>query len=165
MRLKQTEPRKVTIDGREYWITPFPAFQAANISGELSGVIAPLFAALVPIIKTMKNGLDTDLKDINLAEAATALSKAAVSGDQVESTMRKLLLGGHIATKLEDDNGRLQAVRLDEDIVNELFCGDILTMFMLCYQVIATNFNGFFKKLASQSGQVSEEEVPVRTIY
>ena len=163
MHLKQIEPKQVTIDGRDYWITPFPAFKAGNLSGELASVIAPLFAAIIPVIKTMKNGLNTDLADIDLATASTALQK--VSGDQIESTMRKLLLGGHIATKLEDDNGRLTAVRLDEDIVNELFCGDVMGMYALCYQVIAINFNGFFKKAASLSGQESASETPIRTIY
>ena len=37
MAMKQMEPTTVMIGGMSFYITPFPAFKAANISGELYG--------------------------------------------------------------------------------------------------------------------------------
>lgn len=67
--------------------------------------------------------------------------------------MRKLLLGGHIVVEVPDEDGEPEAVKLDMDTANELFCGNIQDMFVLCFRVIMLNFKGFFKNLAALSGK------------
>ena len=84
----------------------------------------------------------------------------------MEKLMRKLLLGGNIVVELIVENtGEREAQRLTADLADEVFCGEIQDMFLLCFYVIKLNFNGFFKKLGAQSGKgVGTEEEQAETI-
>ena len=152
MALKQMEPTMETVGGYNFYIKPFAAFKAANLTGELASVLAPLLGALAPLVSDQKEG---SLMDIDAAQAAEALSNCTnISGDKMEKLMQKLLLGGHIVVELPDEEGETKAERLDMDIANEIFCGEVQDMFILCFHVIKLNFNGFFKKIAGLSGKV-----------
>ena len=152
MALKQMEPTKEKVGGYNFYIKPFAAFKAANLTGELSSVLAPLLGALAPLVSDQKEG---SLMDIDAAQAAEALSNCTnISGDKMEKLMQKLLLGGHIVVELPDEEGETKAERLDMDIANEIFCGEVQDMFILCFHVIKLNFNGFFKRVAGLSGKV-----------
>ncbi len=152
MALKQMEPTKEKVGGYNFYIKPFAAFKAANLTGELASVLAPLLGALAPLVSDQKEG---SLMDIDAAQAAEALSNCTnISGDKMEKLMQKLLLGGHIVVELPDEEGETKAERLDMDIANEIFCGEVQDMFILCFHVIKLNFNGFFKKIAGLSGKV-----------
>lgn len=151
MALKQMEPTKETVGGYNFYIRPFAAFKAANLTGELASVLAPLLGALAPLVSDQKEG---SLMDVDAAQAAEALSNCTnISGDKMEKLMQKLLLGGHIVVELPDEEGKTKAERLDMDIANEIFCGEVQDMFILCFHVIKLNFNGFFKKIAGLSGK------------
>ena len=41
MALKQMEAKKVTVGDNSFHIKPFPAFKAANLTGELASVLSP----------------------------------------------------------------------------------------------------------------------------
>ncbi len=151
MALKQMEPTMETVGGYNFYIRPFAAFKAANLTGELASVLAPLFGALAPLVSDQKEG---SLMDVDAAQAAEALSNCTnISGDKMEKLMQKLLLGGHIVVELPDEEGKTKAERLDMDIANEIFCGEVQDMFILCFHVIKLNFNGFFKKIVGLSGK------------
>lgn len=51
MKLKQLEPVVETIGDYKFYITPFPALKAANMTGELASLMLPLFGALAPLVK------------------------------------------------------------------------------------------------------------------
>jgi len=151
MALKQMEPTMETVGGYNFYIRPFAAFKAANLTGELASVLAPLLGALAPLVSDQKEG---SLMDVDAAQAAEALSNCTnISGDKMEKLMQKLLLGGHIVVELPDEEGKTKPERLDMDIANEIFCGEVQDMFILCFHVIKLNFNGFFKKIAGLSGK------------
>lgn len=157
MAMKQMEPIREKVGGYEFYITPFAAFKAANLTGELASVLAPLLGVLAPLV-TGSEGL----MDVDVSQAAQALSGCtAINGDKLETLMRKLLLGGHIVVEMPNDNGEYEPERLDMDIANEIFCGEVQDMFVLCFHVIKLNFNGFFKRLTNQSGK--EELVKEKT--
>lgn len=156
MKLRQTEPTIETVGECKFYITPFPAFKAANLSGELASVLAPLFGALIPLVEkgNGEDGEKFDLGDIDAVAAAEAMSGCAgLNGDKLEQLMKKLLLGGHIVAEFENEDGETEQERLDMDLANEIFCGEIQDMFILCFHVIKMNFNGFFKRIAGQSGK------------
>lgn len=160
MGLKQVEPRMEKVGGMKFHITPFPAFKAANITGELVNVLAPLLTSLFPLV-----GEGGDMFDIDVDKAVTALGNSiGIDGDMIEKLIKKLIIGGHIVVELENDNGEVEAERLDMDIANEIFCGNVQDMFILCYYVIRLNFNGFFEKLTARFGDqkvVSQLTAPV----
>lgn len=155
MAMKQMEPIREKVGNTKFYITPFPAFKAANLTGELASVLAPLLGVLAPLVSDDSKGL----MDVDVTSAAQALSSCtAINGDKLELLMRKLLLGGHIALELQNENGEIEPEILDMDIANEVFCGEVQDMFVLCFHVIKLNFNGFFKKISTQSGKEKVEE-------
>jgi len=167
-RLKQLEPKKETIGGLNFYIRPFPAMVAANLTGDLASLLTPVLAALMPLVGNSDNegdGEDGDLMDIDVNDAAASISKSmeGFSGNKVESMMKKLLIAHkNVVVELpvmdEDDveTGEYSQEILDMDIVNEIFCGDVQDMFILAFYVIRLNFNGFFKRLAGPSGKAGE---------
>ena len=156
MALKQQEPSVQKIDGMTFYITPFPAFKAAKLSGELASVLAPVFGVLLPLLglaDTDGEGNKVDLMDVDMDKVIAAVSGAtSIDGDALEKLARNLLLGGHIAIKYEDENGEQVTETLDADIVNEVFCGEVQNLYVLCYYVIRLNFKGFFKNAAARFG-------------
>ena len=156
MRLKQLEPVVRKVGGTEFYITPFPAFRAANLSGELASVLAPLSGVVAAVMSGSKDadGTDFDIMNLDVRKVVEGMSGCAeLSGDKLEQVMRKLLLGGHIRVELEDEQGGKSMEKLDADLANEIFCGEIQDMYVLCFHVIQLNFNGFFRRLAAQYGE------------
>lgn len=160
MAMKQIEPTMVKVGGNDYYITPFPAFKAANLTGELASVLAPLFAVIAPLVSEESGNWE----NVEVSKVATAMAGCtALDGNKLEILMKNLLTqNGNIAVEYYDENGNKKAERLTQDLANELFCGDVLNMFVLCFHVIRLNFSGFFEKLATQYG--TDESVPERTV-
>jgi hypothetical protein len=141
--MKQHEVKsEKTIGENTFYIRPFPAFTAANISGELAGVLAPAIAGLAPL--AMRG--DSDVMNLDVSSFSGALS--GLSGDKVENLLKKLLTKyGNVSVDTADG-----VTRLDDDTANEIFCGSAQDMFILAVEVINVNFKGFFAKLGSQFG-------------
>lgn len=149
--MKQQDATEVVVNDNHYFIRPFPAFRAANISGEVIKVIIPIIGSVLPFVTA--NG-DVSALDADLATIAPEITKAfeSLSGDAVEKLLRNLLIkGNNIAV---DINGETKP--LTEDLVNELFCGEVQDMYILAFHVIKINYGGFFGKLGTQSGKVAE---------
>lgn len=159
MALKQLEPTIQVVSGMKFYITPFSAFKAANLTGELASTLAPLLGALAPLAG---NG---NIMDIDASKAGEAMANCTcISGDNIEKLMRSLLLGGHIVVEENQDLGIEEATQLDEDIINEIFCGEVQDMFILCYHVIRLNYKGFFGKFTSLFGGAGMVKKAKRTI-
>ena len=126
-----------------FYIRPFPAFTAANVSGELAAVLAPALAGLVPLAARAGDG---GIMNLDVSSLSGALS--GLSGDKVEALLKKLLTR-HGNVSVETGDG---VSLLDGDIANEIFCGSAQDMFILAAEVINVNFKGFFQKLGNQFG-------------
>lgn len=156
MALKQMEAQKVNICDNVFYIKPFPAFKAANITGDLASVLSPLIGVIAPLVG---NG---NLMDVDVNKAVEALSGSTlINGDKLESLMSKLLLGDHIVIEYEDDDGKTHQEKLNKDLADEVFCGNVQDMFVLCVHVIKMNFNGFFGKLATLSGKAEPVAIKI----
>ena len=147
---KMFTPRDVTVSSTQFHIFPFGAFKAANLSGELAQLAIPLIAG----ISALPTGEGEDPLDADLEKIAPALSGAfdSLSGDKVENLLRKLVLNKNVSVDYEDET-----VYLTEELMNEIFCCDIMGIYMLAFEVIKTNYGGFFKKLGNLSGSVTEK--------
>ena len=152
MALKQMEVTNVKIGENTFFIKPFKAFEAVNLSGELTSVISPLVGAFAPLVGN-GNILDAE---ISADKVVDAFSGVNIDGNKLERLMKKLLLGGNVVIEYEDENGEVQQETLDQDLANEVFCGNVQDMFVLCIHVIKLNFNGFFKRLATLSGKAEQ---------
>jgi len=152
--MKQMEVTKKKIGGNTFYIKPFPAFTAANISGELSSVMAPIIGGLAGLI----DGKEADeFMDMDISEAVPSITEALgnVDGDKVEHLMQRLLITyKNISVAGVATDGETEI--LDMDMANEIFCGEIDEMVMLCAEVVKVNFGGFFKKVADRSGSLRE---------
>lgn len=168
-RLKQMEPTHEKIGEYDFYIRPFPAMVAANLTGELASLLTPVLAAMIPLVGNGDNGEDgkeggglLDV-DVNTAAASMAKSMEGFSGARVESMMKKLLVAHkNIAVEIPvlDEDGvetdESDQEILDMDLVNEIFCGEVQDMFILAFYVIRLNFNGFFEKVSSRFGKAGE---------
>ena len=67
--------------------------------------------------------------------------------------MKKLLVD-HKNVSVEGEATGGDVKQLTLDLANEVFCGEIQDMYILCWEVIKLNFGGFFKKLGAQSGNL-----------
>lgn len=148
--MKQLETVQKTIGGNTFFIMKFGAFKAANLSGKLIGLIAPVMASLMPLV-----GKDVSMLDQNIENVVPLIAGAfsQLEGNKVEVLLKELLLGGNISVQLE---GETDVKRLTEDVVNEIFCGDVQDMFLLAGEVVRVNYQGFFKKMQSQFGIQNE---------
>ena len=168
--MKQQETTQKTIGENTFYIRPFPAFRAANISGELVKILSPAVGAIASAVGVSgANAKDAAARvmDMDIDEVAPKLGDAfsGLSGDSIERLMKKLLIeSGNISVEGPTTNGDVKV--MDLDIANEVFCAEIQDMFILCFHVIKLNFNGFFKKIAGLSGKVgsASPKTPRRVI-
>lgn len=144
--MKQHEVKsEKTIGGNTFYIRPFPAFAAANISGELAAVLAPAIAGLAPLAMNAGDG-GSDVMNVDVSSFSGAMS--GLSGDKVENLLKKLLTKHNNISVETEDGVKL----LDNDLANEIFCGSAQDMFILAAEVINVNFKGFFEKIGSLFG-------------
>lgn len=159
MALKQMETTKIKVGDNDFYIKPFPAFKAANLTGELASVLSPLLGAIAPLVGE-SNGVDSimdmDVEKVGEKMAEGVMGNINISGDKIEGLMRKLLLGGNIVIEYEDENGETQQEKLDKDLADEVFCGSVQDMFVLCVHVIKLNYKSFFEKIANLSGKAKQ---------
>ena len=160
MRRMQTIEK--VIGENTFYIRPFGAFAAANISGELAALLSPILAGIAPLfggLDTEDGGSDAAANPMDMdIEAMPAISSAlsTISGDKVERMMRRLLIDQqNISVQGEDTDGN--TVILDKDLADEVFCGELQDMFILCYEVIKLNFKGFFKRVGIRSGSLIDK--------
>lgn len=155
--MKQLESREVTVGENIFYIRPLPAFKAANLSGELAALVLPLVTGLTSLIPagTSAENMGNGLFDIDVKDAGPAISAAfsSLSGDKIEAILKHLLIAGKNIS-VEVPGERVQI--LTEDLANEVFCEDVQDMFILAFEVIRTNYNGFFKRLGGRFGPVVE---------
>lgn len=154
--LKQLETREVTVGENIFYIRPLPAFRAANLTGELAALVLPLISGLAPLLSITDDEKSSGgLFDIKVEDAAPAIAGAfaSVDGDKIERILKHLLIAGNnVSVEQPGEKVRL----LTEELANEVFCADVQDMFILAFEVIRTNYNGFFKKLGDRFGKVAE---------
>ena len=161
--MKRTTPESVTVNDTVFYIFPFSAFTAANLSGEVIALVGPVVGSFLPLVgkgKGNAQNVDPDEQaqessildvEIDTDEAGKAVANASsnLSGDKVERLLRKLLVdNGNIA--YENENGKRE--RLTMDVADELFCGSAQGLFVLAFHVIKVNYSGFFGKLPTLFG-------------
>lgn len=150
---KMMEPKEAPVGGNLFYIYPFPAFKAANISGEVAALLTPMLASVVPALGN--GGEEKHMMDMDIGEVAPHIAGAfsSLSGDKVEKLLRDLLLSGNIGVRAE---AGADPQLLTEDLSNEIFCGNTQDMFILAFHVIKVNYAGFFEKFGNLSGKVTD---------
>lgn len=144
--MKQLERVKKVIGDNTFYIRPFPAFKAANLSGELFSTLVPIIGGLLPAFSGNAENI-TD-QEVEAVMPAFSSAMSTLSGDKIESLMKKLLIDSENISVGGEDS--LELLTMDD--ANELFCGDVQDMYILCFYVIQINFKGFFKRLKDQFG-------------
>lgn len=146
---RRIEGKEAELKGMKFLIYPFGAFTAANLSGELAGLLLPAMGALAPLL-----GGDKKLSlDDDVLEAAPQIAQAfsMVSGDKIEGLLKKLLCSKNIVLR---DKGEY----LTEEMADEIFCAEIQDMYLLAFYVLKENFGGFFEKISALFGNLVKEE-------
>lgn len=155
---KNAEVIRVELGDYEFGIHKFGAFKAANLSGELVAMFAPMLSALVPeLVKEVKeekkSGVEKSIMDTELEDMAPAIAGAfnTLKGDNVEKLLVKLLCSKNIFVKETGEDAE-DGEWLTMDLADSIFAGNVQDMFVLAAKVIACNYQGFFEKLGIRSG-------------
>ena len=92
--MKQTTPITKEIGDYRFYIRPFSAFTAANMTGDLANIATPMLAAIAPIAVKVLGSEDGKVLDTDLADMAPSMQGAfsGLSGDKLEKISRKLLI-------------------------------------------------------------------------
>jgi hypothetical protein len=149
--MKLDKPKQVNIGENTFYIWPLGAMDAAELSGDVIALIAPLAATLAPLAGKADTEDEGSVMDITLDAAAPAISQAfqALSGKKLRELLTKLLLTGKVTVETDKEG---DAVRLTKDIADDLFCCAVDEMYRLAFEVMKVNYGGFFTKLAGPSG-------------
>ena len=153
--MKQMEVTEKKIGESTFYIKPFPAFTAANISGELASIFTPIIGSIAPLLGGAADG-NVNIMDAEIDQALSAVTNAfsGLSGEKFESLMKKLLI---VNKNISVENAEAtdgECKLLTYDLANEVFCGEVQDMYMLCFEVIKLNYKGFFKKLGARFGNL-----------
>ena len=154
--LKQLETREVTVGENIFYIRPLPAFKAANMTGELAALVLPLVSGLAPLLSAVDlEKEDNGLLDIKVEDAAPTIAGAfsSLDGNKVEQILKHLLIAGSNIS-VEQAGARVRGVTGGR--AGEVVGSGVRDMFIVAFEVIRTNYNGFFKKLGDRFGKVAE---------
>ena len=141
--MKQMEVTEKKIGDNTFYIKPFPAFVAVNISGDLASVVTPLLGGVAALVggKVGEDG------------SSAGTEKNIMDVDVEDALMKKLLIDNkNISVESEATDGEVKL--LSYDLANEVFCGDVQDMYILCFEVIRLNFKGFFSKIGDRFGDL-----------
>lgn len=144
--MKQLETIEKTLGENTFYLRPLPAMKAAGLMGDLSALAVPLLTSLAPLLgRSGENPLDINLNSAKIGEAFSGLS-----GDRLEVLLKKLLLQyKNVSVQTSESD---KALVLTQDLLDELFCGEVQDLFLLAFEVIRLNFRGFFRRLPILSG-------------
>lgn len=151
MKIIETMP--VTIGEYKYWIHPFSAMKAANVSGEVLKVAMPILGAVLPLASKGKLSLDTDVASLT---TAFGNSLSGLTGDECEKLFRKLLIDNR---NIAVENNEW----LTEDVLNERMIGNIVDLYALAWEVIKLNFGDFFSKVFKVNLSGSAPNIQAKT--
>ena len=148
--MKRMEVTEKVIGENKFYLKPFPAFAAVNISGELASTLTPILGGLAGIVSAgegsnLKDKAIDSLMDVDIDDALPVLTKSfsGLSGASLERLMRKLLVeSSNISVECEATGGEVKV--MSKELADEVFCGDVQDMFILAFEVIRTNYSGFF---------------------
>lgn len=153
---KQMEIIEYSLDGCTFYIYPLPAFTAANLSGEVISLLAPLLGGVASAFKgSGEDGSAKNIMDMDISEAAPGICAAfsSLSSDKMEKLLRKLLNSGNVGVRMD---GSADAQPLTEELCNEVFCRNVQNMFLVAFQVLKVNYSDFFGSIGNLSGNVKE---------
>jgi hypothetical protein len=137
------------LGGNTFYVRPFGAFTSARLGGDVMHFMVPLIGGFASLAQHARGAVS--LVDIDVSKVLPIVADG-ISGEKLERILKQLLVThNNISVQLEGEKAPKQ---LDEDLADEVFCGDTQDMFILAWDVIAANFSGFFKKLVGPSGNL-----------
>lgn len=152
--VKRQETTEFHIGEYTFYVRKFAAFYAANVSAELTKTVAPIIGGIAPLMGGM--GERFSLADVNMDYAGAALQTAfsQLTGEEFERVISKLLINDrNVSVSGPATEGSVRIMSKDD--ANEIFCGEVENMILLCVKVIELNYKGFFKKVAARFGNLS----------
>lgn len=135
-------PVKYEMGADLFYIHRFPPFLAIKVFGELQKAVFPILGGVAKGIKHVD--IDSPLE--NLAVIGELLGDgfiqfaANLDGEKLEKLSIMLLSPDYVAVKR---NGKKEAERLTEDVMNEIFEGRAFDVLILMVQVAKANYADF----------------------
>jgi hypothetical protein len=149
MRQAKFEVKNRKIGANTFYVRAFPALEGLKLYGDLQkAVTAALKGGLT------SNGETEDMKEallgaqINIGAILAQLGES-FNGEVLAQFSERLLDAEYVSVKIK---GETEAVMLTEDVINELFTGNLVEMLKLEKFIIEVNFGDFFALIPNLSG-------------
>lgn len=149
MRQAKFEVKNRKIGANTFYVRAFPPLQGLKLYGDLQKAIT---AALKGGLTS--NGETEDMKEallgaqINIGAILAQLGES-FNGEVLAQFSERLLDAEYVSVKIK---GEEEAVMLTEDVINELFTGNLVEMLKLEKFIIEVNFGDFFALIPNLSG-------------
>lgn len=143
------ETKTKNIGGKRYECTQFPAMIAMKLATRVSKMVGPGAAGLAHALLAGKDGLDGDIRDINLQGGVTALI------ERLDENESPALIAQLLSSLIRD------GMRLDtEENINKAFTGNMLEMVQAIAFVIEANFPDLIQALEGTGNQKNGSDQP-----
>ena len=149
MRQAKFEVKNRKIGANTFYVRAFPPLQGLKLYGDLQKAIT---AALKGGLTS--NGETENMKEallgaqINIGAILAQLGES-FNGEVLAQFSERLLDAEYVSVKIK---GETEAVMLTEDVINELFTGNLVEMLKLEKFIIEVNFGDFFALIPNLSG-------------
>lgn len=150
--MKQFEAHEAKIGGYKFYIFPFTAFKAANLSAELTALLSPL----VPVISSISGN---SILDLDVDKFVCAMK--GLTGDKLEDLLKKLLIQNKNITYENEESG--EAEPLTEGVINKIFCCEFENLLLLAFEVIKLNYGSFFRSIGLRYGSAGDQQDQTKT--
>lgn len=148
-----SKPAKIVMGKNTFYIQRYSPFYALRVLGDLQKVLLPVLTdAGAGFASGAAGNWDKDVKSLEVLFPAAAGGLLSIAdhldGKQLEALARLLLDPDYVAVAA----GRAQAVRLEEDLITEIFDGNVADLFYLMAQVIRVNYLDFSRSCSIPAG-------------
>jgi len=158
---KLNEIAQVSIGDNVFCVRKFRAFPSARISGNVIALLAPLLGGAGALFDAWGGSDDggddggADNSSLLNQDIASFLPDLAEGLAKLDGRKLEVMLG-----ELLIDEGCISydGNRLTQDMVDEVFCGDLKGMLTLAVEVIKLNYGSLFTLLGFQFGSREDQK-------
>lgn len=133
------------INGNMYYVRPFPPLEALGLLGDLQVIVSSGIGKAVDEDGNNTNVLD---KNINVGAVIAGIGQN-LKGSKLVEMAQRIVNQDYVSVKCVDAD---DAVRLDKKVFNNLFTGQLKTLFKVMYFVLEVNYADFFEDVPDLTG-------------
>jgi hypothetical protein len=148
---KMNNTAEIVVGDQVFYVRKFPALTAARISANVLALLAPLLGGAGGLLGSLESEDGENVFDADIGSLLPSLASSfsSLEGKKMEIVLKELLLEERLIS-IDSANGI--TTKLTQDLLDEIFCGDLMGLLTLAYEVIKLNYGSLFTMLGNLSG-------------